>query len=253
MALRAHKNYYPPARSVEVANDHSWSWDGRQWHHNGRVDVPRNRPLRGVAGGPLSGWFYDWHQFAWMEPVNAGALPPHGGGTVHPIVRPQPPAPPPVVHEEHHHHHPPMRHHEDEHCAGHDKPSIYEGIKDHWVVPLVGVVLMAGADFMTQPQPPIIPDTLPETVQKQWMMIYQQNLNSYSTRKAALEKYGNMLLALGLGNAATSEANKNHELLESMRATQQNQADATAQAAQVAQAANAAAHADAVRRARGAM
>lgn len=242
MALRAHKNYYPPAGTVEVANDHAWRWDGARWIHNGRVDVPRNRPLRGVAGGPLAGWFYDWHQFAWMEPVHAPALPP---AQPHPIVRPQPPAPPPVVHHEEHHHHLP-KHGDDHRCHLSDKPNIYDGIKDHWVVPLLGAALMVGADFMTQPIPPEIPDGLPEAVQKQWMMIYGQNLNSYSTRKAALEKYGNLLLALGLGNAATSEAGKNQKLLGEIRETQAHQTEA-------AHAAEAAARAEAVRRQRAAM
>lgn len=112
----------------------------------------------------------------------------------------------------------------------HEKPSLYEGIKDHWVVPVIGAVLMVGADFMQQPEPPVIDGTKPETQQKMTMMKYQQNLNIYSTRKAAMEKYGNLLLALGLGNAATSEAGKNNHLLAAIRSTQQHQTEA-AQAA----------------------
>lgn len=200
MALRKHSGYYPPAGSVEVANDRSWRWDGRRWLHNGRVDYPANRPLRGVPGGALSGWYYDWPQKAWMEPIADAPRP----AQIIPLPRPMPPAPSPApapqpYKEDHmtkceHHHH---------------KPTLYEGIKDHPWVPVIGLLLMIGSDFLQQPQPPVLPDGLPDNVAKQWQMIYAQNLNLYSTRKEMLDKYGGILMALGLGNAAVGESGKN--------------------------------------------
>jgi hypothetical protein len=222
MALRKHSGYYPPAGSVEVANDHTWRWDGRRWLHNGRVDYPANRPLRGVANGPLNGWFYDWSQKAWMEPIGGS------GSSPSPIVRlPPRPTPAPTLTPT-----PATQQHKEEHmhkCEHHHhKPTLYEGIKDHPWVPVIGLLLMIGADFMQQPQPPVIPDGLPDNVGKQWQMIYNQNLQMYQTRRAQLDKYGGILLALGLGNAAVAEQGK--DFLAALRAND-HQAPAQASAA----------------------
>lgn len=213
MALRKHTGYYPPANSVEVMNDHSWRWDGRRWLHNGKVDYPANKPLRGVPGGPLNGWTYDWSQKAWMEPIGGPVRGPSPGAPIihlppRPAPAPTPPAPAPQLHKEEHMHQ--CQHH-------HHKPTLYEGIKDHPWVPVIGLLLMIGSDFMQQPQPPVIPDGLPDNIGKQWQMIYSQNLQMYQTRRAQLDKYGGILLALGLGNAAVAEQGK--DLLSALRAS----------------------------------
>jgi hypothetical protein len=222
----AHKNYYPPDASVEVANDPAVQWHNRgtdrAWWKGGRIyKVPTGAPLRGRAGTSMAGWYYDWPKFAWIQPAVQGPPP---GPPVHIVPRPTPtPAPPaPPAHHEHHHEEDHMMTH---HCSHHhEKPSLYQGIAQHPWVPIIGALLMVGSDFMAQPQPPVIPDGLPDNVSKQWMMIYNQNLSLYQTRKAMLDKYGGILLALGLGNAAVTEQTKTQDLISQLRSAPQHHA-----------------------------
>lgn len=54
-----HFNHYPPAGSVQ-----GYDWNGRSY--NGTPPAP-GTPLQGQ--GAMQGWYYDWGQRAWMEPV----------------------------------------------------------------------------------------------------------------------------------------------------------------------------------------
>ena len=188
-----HVNYYPPAGSVIDASDGRVTWDGHAWKLNGKVyGVPSSHRLIGKAGGPLSGWTYDWQKRAWMEPSapSAPASPPGGGVTRQP-TRPQPsvpakPAPTPttVVAVEHH-----------------KKASPIESLMKHPIAPVVGGVLVAAAYLTDEPQPPTVPDGLPEATSKQWMMVYNQNQQRFQRRMDLYKDLGMVLL--GYASAQT--------------------------------------------------
>src|SRR4051812_32827872 len=153
----AHKNYFPPAGSIEVANDSSWTWDGHRWHKHGKVGTPsKGAPLRGKAGTAMTGWYYDWPKFAWIEPQTQRSLPPPVRHVpVHHAPMPAPAAAAPVVVVQPHkedpmsdckHHHP-----------HHHQASMLDGLKHHPLVPLLGIGVLVASDFLTQPSPPQIP------------------------------------------------------------------------------------------------
>ena len=73
----AHKNYYPPAGEVVDATNPRVQWNGHDWMLNGKkYKMTSSQHLTGRPGGSLSGWYYDWHDKAWMEPsAPAGAAP----------------------------------------------------------------------------------------------------------------------------------------------------------------------------------
>jgi hypothetical protein len=53
----------------------------------------------------------------------------------------------------------------------------------------------------TEPQPPPIPDGMPESTAKQWMMIYNQNQQRFARRMGLLKDVGMVLL--GYASAQT--------------------------------------------------
>ncbi len=114
------------------------------------------------------------------------------------------------------------------------KKAPLELLVKHPVAPVVGGVLVAAAYLTDEPQPPTIPDGLPESSAKQWMMIYNQNQQRFQRRMGLLKDVGMVLL--GYASAQTvMEALPKHTV-------------ATQVPAQLPPA-----NADAIRRARGAM
>ena len=76
-----------------------------------------------------------------------------------------------------------------------------ESLMKHPVAPVVGGVLVAAAYLTDEPEPPTIPDGLPEATAKQWMMIYNQNQQRFQRRMDLFKDMGMVLL--GYASAQT--------------------------------------------------
>ena len=76
-----------------------------------------------------------------------------------------------------------------------------ESLMKHPVAPVVGGVLVAAAYLTDEPQPPSIPEGLPEASAKQWMMIYNQNQQRFQRRMDLFKDLGMVLL--GYASAQT--------------------------------------------------
>jgi hypothetical protein len=171
-----HYNYFPPAGSVIDLNDRRVTWDGSAWRRKNHVyRVPSKHRLVGVDGGPLSGWYYDWKQRAWIEP-----------GNPQPPVVARPPAPVVVVRPQ------PVDKEKTMSC---NKPNnALETLRRHPWAPLIGLGLKFLPEFAAEPMPPAIPDGTPETQQKQIQMTYDQNLLRFQRRMSLYDKLGDVLL-----------------------------------------------------------
>jgi hypothetical protein len=200
-----HKNYYPPAGSVEVAGDPSWSWDGRRWMHQGRVAVPTGRSLVGRRGGQLDGWHYDWRQYAWIEPTPAHHYPPAGSSVVHqpahaPIIQihQQPAHPAPQHHTEVHHVH-----------REHQPESFASELKKHPWWPLVGGIVYLLPEFISEPQPPPVSAEMPHYIQTQLQFQYAQELARYQKRMKVIEKVGALVMGGSVAGLVTKAESEN--------------------------------------------
>jgi hypothetical protein len=197
-----HVHYNPPANTVEVLDkygqpDPQWSWDGSHFRHKGHVHKPHHGAMIiGKPGTQMEGWTYNWHNHSWVEPDRPAAP-----------LAPHPSAPPatqqtPVVVV-----HSPQKE-ESMQCTPHaHQNSLIDGLKNHPWVPIAGLAVLLISDFLTQPQPPQIPDGLPEPMQKAYIMTYQQNLAIYQERRQKLDKWGGIIFSLGTSNAALSAGN----------------------------------------------
>lgn len=76
-----------------------------------------------------------------------------------------------------------------------------ESLVKHPVAPVVGGLLVAASYLTDEPQPPTIPDGLPDETAQQWMMIYNQNQQRFSRRMDMFKDLG--LLLLGYASAQT--------------------------------------------------
>jgi hypothetical protein len=76
-----------------------------------------------------------------------------------------------------------------------------ESLMKHPVAPVVGGVLVAAAYLTDEPEPPTIPEGLPEATAKQWMMIYNQNQQRFQRRMDLFKDMGMVLL--GYASAQT--------------------------------------------------
>jgi hypothetical protein len=176
----AYKNFLPPAGTVEVVGDPSWTWDGRTWLQNGRPMFPTGRAMRGKPGTALAGWFYDHGRGAWIEP----SRPPFPINTVAPGVVSNPACPPAPVRI----------------------TSIWDGLKNHPLVPVAGAALTIFAKHLVKkPEPPQVPAELPEAMQKMWLMQYEANLQTYNERVALLKDLGQLAVSVGVSQAQLSE------------------------------------------------
>ena len=82
-----------------------------------------------------------------------------------------------------------------------NKMSPIESLMKHPVAPVVGGVLVAAAYLTDEPQPPTMPEGLPEATAKQWMMIYNQNQQRFQRRMDLFKDMGMVLL--GYASAQT--------------------------------------------------
>jgi len=206
----SHPNYRPPAGAVEVRGQPQWTWNGNSWLYQGKAGtLPRGAPLFGKAGGSHAGWAYDWRTGNWIEPDRGqgqgGLVPvrpqPPIVGPIHPTP-PAPPAPPaPPVFQPHH------EHHDKEHHMSHPK-TLADSLKDHWILPIAGLLASAIPDFIDEPEPPQIPAGLPPHYIAMWTMIYDQNVARYNKRMRAYEKWGAIILGAGGANAVVSAVNQ---------------------------------------------
>ena len=189
-------NYYPPAGEVIDQTDPRVTWDGRAWKMNGRVyGVPSSHRLVGRPGSSHAGWFYDWNRRSWMQPDPKPAQTPSRPAPSAP--RPMPsgprpmPRPMPVQNPQ-----PPALAPANKECAQMEKKpaNILESLIKHPVAPVIGGVLLLAAHFTDEPAPPVIPDDLPEAMQKQWQMVFNQNQQRFQRRMEMYETLGNVLL-----------------------------------------------------------
>jgi hypothetical protein len=190
-----HYNYYPPSGSVLDQNEPRAYWNGRAWMRNNRVyGVPSGHRLVGRAGGPLDGWYYDWSKRAWMEPDKRPALAPvsRPPAPARPMAPPPAPQPQPQT---------PAIRPAKEKCMGQNDPNVLQYLVKHPVAPLAGAFVLLGSMLAEEPLPPEIPDELPETIQKKWTMIYNQNLERFRRRMSLWENVGQLLLGYADTNA----------------------------------------------------
>ena len=80
-------------------------------------------------------------------------------------------------------------------------PNVIEYLVKHPVAPLAGAFVLLGSMLAEEPLPPQIPDDLPEAIQKQWTMIYNQNLERFRRRMSLWENVGGLLLGYADSNA----------------------------------------------------
>jgi hypothetical protein len=172
-------------------------WNGRQWMLNNKVyGVPSGHRLVGRAGGPLDAWYYDWSKRAWMEPDRGG------GGAIAPRQQPTRPAPQPQPQPAKPAPQPEKEKSVDK-CPPNvkDKNNVLEYLIKHPVAPLAGAFVLLGSMMADEPQPPQIPEDLPEPIQKQWMMIYNQNQQRFERRMQIWNTVGWALLGYSDSNA----------------------------------------------------
>ena len=88
-------------------------------------------------------------------------------------------------------------------CASKDKEhtNVLEYLMKHPIAPLAGAVVLLGSMMADEPTPPQIPDGLPEPVQKQWLMIYNQNQQRFQRRMQIWDTVGKALLGYSDTNA----------------------------------------------------
>ena len=196
-----HYNYYPPSGAVLDQNEPKAYWNGRAWMLNNKVyGVPSGHRLVGRAGGQMDGWYYDWSKRAWMEPDRGGnAITPRPQPTrpapqpTRPAPQPQPTRPAPQ----------PEKEKSVDKCASKDKEhgNVLEYLMKHPIAPLAGAVVLLGSMMADEPVPPQIPNELPEPIQKQWLMIYNQNQQRFQRRMQIWDTVGKALLGYSDTNA----------------------------------------------------
>jgi hypothetical protein len=206
-----HYNYYPPSGSVLDQTEPKAYWNGKAWMLNNKnYSVPSGHHLVGRAGGQMDGWSYDWSKRAWMEPDRGGG---RAGGTAM-TPRPQPPRPAPQPAPARPAPQPqpakpapqPEKEKSVDKCASKDKEhnSVLEYLMKHPIAPLAGAVVLLGSMMADEPQPPQIPDGLAEPIQKQWLMIYNQNQQRFQRRMQIWDTVGKALLGYSDTNAILS-------------------------------------------------
>jgi hypothetical protein len=98
---------------------------------------------------------------------------------------------------------PEKEHHVENKCASKDKEhnNVLEYLMKHPVAPLAGAVVLLGSMMADEPVPPQIPNELPEPIQKQWLMIYNQNQQRFQRRMQIWDTVGKALLGYSDTNA----------------------------------------------------
>jgi hypothetical protein len=79
--------------------------------------------------------------------------------------------------------------------------TVLEDLTKHPVAPVVGGVLLLASYVTDEPVPPTIPANLPEEVQKQWMMVFNQNQQRFERRMSLYRDLAMVLL--GYSSART--------------------------------------------------
>ena len=89
-----------------------------------------------------------------------------------------------------------------------------ESLMKHPVAPVVGGVLVAAAYLTDEPQPPAIPDGLPEATAKQWMLIFNQNQQRFQRRMSMFKDLGMVLLGYASAQAVIDALPKRSATLQ---------------------------------------
>ena len=229
MATPYPSNFLPPAGSVEVVGNSAWRWDGRRWRFG---NMPRNpassQQLVGKRGTSMEGAYYDWGRKAWMRADRAPAPnkpTPTGGGALRPPLPFRPPAampqqpqrptlPNPITPKQEPTTMTTLQPTTCSHVVPHREPDVIEQLKRSPYLPLVGLGLSIASDFLKPPQPPQIPEGLPEATRAQWQMTYAQNVAMYQERKSILDKYAQLVLGLSGMQAVATEVARHDDLLK---------------------------------------
>ncbi|HEY2747321.1 MAG TPA: hypothetical protein VGL86_22015 [Polyangia bacterium] len=193
-----HFNYYPPSGSVQDTNEPKAFWNGKEWRlNNKKYNVPSGHHLTGRSGTQMDGWIYDWGKRAWMEPDRGRSSP------TAMTPRPQPARPAPTPQPQPAKPAQPEKEKSVDKCASKDKEhtNVLEYLMKHPIAPLAGAVVLLGSMMADEPVPPSIPDGLPEPIQKQWLMIYNQNQQRFQRRMQIWDTVGKALLGYSDTNA----------------------------------------------------
>ena len=209
-----HYNYYPPSGSVQDTNEPKAYLNGKTWMlNNKQYAVPSGHHLIGRSGTQMDGWIYDWGKRAWMEPDRGGRAPSGGITRQPPRPAPQPahpaPQPRPAPQPQPQPAHPapqPEKEKSVDKCASKDKEhnNVLEYLMKHPIAPLAGAVVLLGSMMADEPVPPQIPNDLPEPIQKQWLMVYNQNQQRFQRRMQIWDTVGKALLGYSDTNAILS-------------------------------------------------
>ena len=85
------------------------------------------------------------------------------------------------------------------------KPAtVIDALIQHPVAPVLGGLMLLAAHFTEEPQPPTIPENLPEPLQKQWQMVFNQNQQRFARRMEMYENIGRVLLVYSSTQAVLS-------------------------------------------------
>jgi|GEM_PF-2552028 len=182
--------YLPPAGTVEVAGDSSWTWNGREWFQRGQRAIPSGRQLQGKAGSRLAGWYYDWQRGGWIDPSAASSsqmqqITPLQQQQLQLITRKEDP----MISR----------------CAPAPEASVTNDLPKHPWLPLLALGAQVLPELLTPPQPPTMPQDLPPSVAAAWQLIFAANQQAYERRKALLDKVANVATQIALGNAQLHE------------------------------------------------
>jgi hypothetical protein len=199
----AKHQFNPPAGTVEVAGDPSWSWDGHHWHMNGhRQNPPDGALLQGKPGSSFAGWSYDWHTHAWESPAQlalaSGAS--SAPANIHVSVPPQQ-----MPHVEHHHHEGERMHHDCQHDHKKEKPGLLKALAEHPVLPILGVAALIIPQFVKSPTAPPIDQNTPPWLAAYWQTIYDANRDKYRDTRETWNNVGQGLLQFGTAQQSISQ------------------------------------------------
>ena len=85
------------------------------------------------------------------------------------------------------------------------KPAtVIDALITHPVAPVLGGLMLLAAHLTEEPQPPTIPENLPEPLQKQWQMVFNQNQQRFARRMEMYENIGRVLLGYSSTQAVLS-------------------------------------------------
>ncbi len=74
--------------------------------------------------------------------------------------------------------------------------------------PLLGAVVYFAPEFISEPDPPTITPEMPQWVQTQTSLVYEQNMNRFNRRMRVIDKLGTLILG---GSVAGAVVHAQHD------------------------------------------